>query len=65
MARTTLAVKEETKAELKNLGRKGESYDEIIERLLKLSEEELELIKEVNRRIEETDREEYVDLEEV
>ncbi|MFP4185700.1 MAG: hypothetical protein ACLFSM_05785 [Thermoplasmata archaeon] len=65
MGRTTIAIKEETKSELKNLGRKGESYDEIVERLLKLSEEELETIKEVYRRIDETDREEYVDLAEV
>ncbi len=65
MARTTIAIKEETKSELKKLGRKGESYDQIVERLLKLSEEELEIIKEVYRRIEETDREDYVELEEV
>ncbi len=65
MERTTIALKKETKDELKNLGRKGESYDDIIERLLGLSKEELEMIDEVYERIEKTDRDEYVELEEV
>ncbi len=65
MGRTTIAVKEKTKEDLKHLGRKGESYDEIIERLLRLSKDELKIIDEVYRRIEETDREEYVSLEDL
>jgi len=65
MGRTTIAVKKETKDELIHLGRKGESYDDIIARLLKLSKDELKLIEEVYRRIDETDRREYVDIEEI
>ncbi|MFW6304870.1 MAG: DUF7557 family protein [Candidatus Saliniplasma sp.] len=65
MGRTTIAVKKETKNELKHLGRKGESYDDIIDRLLKLSKDELKLIEEVYRRIDKTDRREYVNLDEI
>ncbi len=65
MSRTTIAVKYSTKHDLKMLGRKGETYDEIIERLLKLSKDELDLINEVYRRIERTDRKEYVKLEDL
>lgn len=65
MGRTTIAVKEETRDTLKVLGRKGESYDQIIERLLSISKEELDLIDEVYKRIQETDRKEYVKLEDV
>jgi len=65
MRRTTLAVSPETKAKLERLGRKKESYDDIIRRLLSISEEELELIDEVYERIERTPRKEYIRLEEV
>jgi hypothetical protein len=34
MKRTTIAVSPEVKARLQRLGRKGESYDEILRRLL-------------------------------
>lgn len=63
--RTTLAVSPDIKAKLERLGRKGESYDDIIRRLLSISEEELELIDEVYERIERTPRKGYVRLEEV
>ena len=63
--RTTLAVSVGTKAELGHLGRKGETYDDIIHRLLSISEEELRLIDEVYERIERTPRKEYVKLEDV
>jgi hypothetical protein len=65
MRKTTLAVRPETKLKLERLGRKGESYDEIIRRLLSLSEEELELIDEVYERIERTPKKKYVRLEEI
>lgn len=65
MKRTTLAVSTETKLKLERLGRKGESYDDIIHRLLSISKEELELIEEVYERIERTPRKEYVKLEEI
>jgi len=65
MKKTTLAVSPETKVKLERLGRKGESYDDIIHRLLSISEEELELIDEVYERIERTPRKEYVKLEDI
>jgi len=64
MKKTTIAVSPEIKAKIKRLGRKGESYDDILRRLL-FSEEELELIDEVYRRIEKTPRKEYVRLEDL
>lgn len=63
--KTTIAVRPETKLKLDRLGRKGESYDDIIQRLLSISEEELELIEEVYKRIERTPRRKYVRLEEI
>lgn len=63
--KTTLAVRPETKLKLKRFGQKGESYDDIIRRLLSISEEEIELIDEVYERIERTPRKEYIKLEEV
>jgi predicted CopG family antitoxin len=65
MKRTTIAVSPEVKARIQRLGRKGESYDEILRRLLSISEEELELIDEVYRRIERTPRKEHVRLEDL
>ena len=65
MRRTTIAISPEVKAKVERLGRKGESYDEIIGRLLSACEEELELIDEVYQRIEKTPRKEYVRLEDV
>lgn len=65
MSRTTIAISKETKAKLERLGRKGESYDEIIQRLLNISREELEMIDEVYNRIERTSRKEYVNLEDL
>lgn len=60
-----MAVSPETKTKIQRLGRKGESYDNILCRLLSISEEELELIDEVYERIEKTPRKEYVRLEDV
>jgi predicted CopG family antitoxin len=65
MKRTTIAVSPEIKAKVQRLGRKGESYDDILRRLLSISEEELEIIEEVYQRIEKTPRKEYVRLEDV
>ena len=65
MKRTTIAVTPEIKAKIQRLGRKGESYDDIISRLLSISEEELELIDEVYERIERTPRKEYVRFEDL
>lgn len=65
MRRTTIAISPEVKAKLERLGRKGESYDEIISQLLSACEEELELIDEICESIEKTPRKEYVRLEDV
>jgi len=65
MRKTTLAVSTEVKTKLDHFGRKGDSYDDIINRLLSLSEEELEIIDEVYARIERTPRKEYVRLEDI
>jgi predicted CopG family antitoxin len=65
MKRTTIAVSPEIKAKVERLGRKGESYDDILRRLLSISEEELELIDEVYERIERTPRKGYVRLEDL
>jgi predicted CopG family antitoxin len=65
MRKTTLAVSVETKTKLERLGRKGESYDDIIRRLLSISEEELRLIDQVYERIGRTPRKEYIRLEEL
>lgn len=65
MKKTTIAVSPEIKSKVERLGRKGESYDDILRRLLSISEEELEMIEEVYRRIERTPRKEYVRLEDL
>lgn len=65
MKRTTIAVSPEIKTKMQRLGRKGESYDDILRRLLSISEEELEMIDEVYERIERTPRKGHVRLEDV
>lgn len=60
--RTTIAIKPQTRERLRRLGRKGESYDEIIDRLLRIGEHELRAIEEAYRRIDETPRTEYVNI---
>ncbi len=37
--RTTIELSKETRDQLKELGKKGETYDEIIRKLLKLAKE--------------------------
>jgi len=40
MAKTTIIVTKETREKLKALGKKGESYDQIINRLIALLQEQ-------------------------
>jgi negative regulator of replication initiation len=61
MKKTTIAVSPEVKAKIRPV-RKGESHDDILRRLLSISEEEPKLIDEVCRRIKKTPRKEYVRL---
>jgi len=65
MKRTTIAVSPEIKTKVQRLGRKGESYEDILRRLLAIREAELKLIDEVYERIERTPRKEYVRLEDL
>jgi predicted CopG family antitoxin len=65
MKRTTIAVSPEIKTKVQRLGRKGESYEDILRRLLAISEEELKLIDKVYEQIERTPRKEYVRLEDL
>lgn len=39
LAKTSIQIEEETRDKLKGIGKKGESYDTIINRLLKAHEE--------------------------
>lgn len=61
--RTTIAIRPQTRERLRRLGRKGESYDEIIDRLLRIGEHELRAIEQVYRRIDETPRMKYVNID--
>ena len=58
---TTIPLKKETRDLLKKYGRKGETYDELIRRLLEIAEQ-MEFVK-AQKRILET--EEFVELDQV
>jgi predicted CopG family antitoxin len=58
---TTIQVKKTTRDELKKIGRKGQSYDDIIEKLLEIARKDM-FFKELDR-IAET--EEFVSLDEI
>ncbi|MCJ2520191.1 MAG: hypothetical protein LN412_04495 [Candidatus Thermoplasmatota archaeon] len=60
MALTTIPVSKEVRDRLKRLGAKGETYDELLRRLIE--DGEMRLLYERERRILETD--EFVPLEE-
>ncbi len=58
---TTIAVDKESKKELKKIGRKGETYNDIIEKLIKLAKRE-NFFKKQEKILEE---EEFVDIDQV
>ena len=63
--RTTIALNTATRERLRRLGHKGETYDDIINRLLSIGQEDLEAIEEAYRRIDGTPVSEYVRIDDV
>ncbi len=59
---TTIALSEGTRDKLKSFGRKGDTYDDIIRRMMGIVDRELYL-DEVYRRLEEKDK--FVSLDEL
>ena len=59
---TTIALDENTRDKLKSYGRKGDTYDDIIQRMMDIVDRELYL-KEVYRRLGE--KEEFIPLDEL
>lgn len=59
---TTIALSEDTRDKLKSFGRKGDTYDDIISRMMEIVDRELYL-DEVYRRLEE--KEKFVPLDEL
>ena len=58
---TTIPLKIETKEKLKNIGHKGETYDELVLALLEIAKKSIFF----ERQKEILDREEFVDLAEI
>lgn len=63
---TTIQVDDETRDKLKKFGHKGETYDEIINRLMNYFEDlKMEKIIENRYKRLQEEKDEYVDLEEI
>jgi predicted CopG family antitoxin len=60
MSQTTIQVSKETRERLKKLGRKGQTYDEVIQNLIEISRKAM-FFNELDRI---TDTEEFVPLDE-
>lgn len=58
---TTIQLNKDTREELRELGRKGETYDELIHRLIEMAHK-LEFFEDIDRILE---NEEFVPLEEI
>lgn len=58
---TTIQIEKETREELKKLGQKGETYNDILERMIELAEKEKFFLEQ--KKILESD--EFVDLDEI
>jgi guanylate kinase len=58
---TTIQITPQTRQELRDLGRKGETYNDLIQRLIHLARE-IEFFKEIDRIIE---TEEFVSLDDI
>ncbi len=63
---TTIQIEKETREKLKRFGHKGESYDEIIERLMNYCEE-LDMEEFIEARWErlQEEKDEYISLDEI
>lgn len=60
MAKTTIQIEKDTRELLRSVGRKGETYDEIIRELVELREA---FIRDLYRILEETPEDEWISLE--
>jgi predicted CopG family antitoxin len=60
-APTTIQISKETRAELRQLGKKGETYDELIQRLMEIAKR-IEFFDDIDRILE---TEEFVPLDEI
>ncbi len=65
MSKTSISIKEETKQSLDSIANKDDSYDDVLQLLLSISQDELEMIDEVYQRISDTDKEEYDRLDKI
>lgn len=61
MEQTTIQISKATREKLKEVGRKGQTYDEIIEKLLEISRKDL-FFNELDRIVE---KEEFIPLDEL
>ncbi len=61
MSQTTIQVSKETREKLKRLGRKGQTYEEIIENLIEISKKAM-FFNELDRI---ADTEEFIPLDEI
>ena len=60
-APTTIKISKETREELRQLGKKGETYDELIQRLMEIAKR-IEFFDDIDRILE---TEEFVPLDEI
>jgi hypothetical protein len=60
-ALTTIRIRKDTRDELKNMGRKGQTYDELIIKLLRIAKKDM-FFNELNKI---ADSEEFVSLDEI
>ena len=60
-APTTIQISKETREELRQLGKKGETYDELIQRLMEIAKR-IEFFDDIDRILE---TEEFVPLDEI
>ena len=58
---TTIQISKETREELRQLGKKGETYDELIQRLMEIAKR-IEFFEDIDRILE---TEEFVPLDEI
>ncbi len=62
MATTTIPIEKKTRDRLKSLGRKGETYDEVVKRLMSLAEYEEFMTKQYERL---KDKDAFISLDEI
>jgi len=65
LKKTTIMLHPRTRDRLRMLGRKGESFDRIVNRLLRVAEAELAAVEEAYLRIDGTPRGRYVNIDDL